>query len=192
MRPIDEGPIAIAGAGSVGCYVGGALALAGRRVRLLGRTRVANEIAEHGLRVTNFDGLDHHFPPESMPISTDPAATLADARIVLVTVKSGATEEMGRIIAETPLKKRSSVSYQNCVATQTFCAKLRAAGPCSTAWCLSMYCRWARDAFTVHRWQRQDQRRRFRARNLPDGPRRHRRVRVRHASGPYGANCWSI
>ena len=37
----DEGKtIAIAGAGSIGCYVGGGLALAGRKVNLLGRGRI--------------------------------------------------------------------------------------------------------------------------------------------------------
>ena len=116
MRPIEEGPIVIAGAGSIGGYVGGALTLAGKTVLLLGRARVASEIAEHGLRITNFDGLDHRFSPEALPISTDPAATLTDARIVLVTVKSGATLEMGRIVAEHAPEDAIIVSYQNGVA----------------------------------------------------------------------------
>ena len=93
-RKLDEGPIAIAGAGSVGLYVGGALTLAGRQVRFLGRERVRTEIATHGLRLTDLDGLDHRLAPAETPIETDPAAALAGARIVLVCVKSGATETM--------------------------------------------------------------------------------------------------
>jgi len=46
--------IVIAGAGSIGCYLGGCLALAGRRVRLLLRPILANNIALHGLRISDF------------------------------------------------------------------------------------------------------------------------------------------
>ena len=48
-------PIAIAGAGSIGCYVGGCLALAGRQVAFLARPRVAAPLREAGLRVSDLD-----------------------------------------------------------------------------------------------------------------------------------------
>ena len=44
--------IGIAGAGSIGCFVGGMLAAGGRRVALLGRARVIAEIEAGGLRPT--------------------------------------------------------------------------------------------------------------------------------------------
>ena len=40
-------PIGVAGAGSIGCFVGGMLAAGGRRVALLARPRVIAEIEAH-------------------------------------------------------------------------------------------------------------------------------------------------
>jgi 2-dehydropantoate 2-reductase len=54
MNP--DRPIAVAGAGSIGCFVGGMIAAAGRRVALLARPRVIGEIEDNGLRLTGFDG----------------------------------------------------------------------------------------------------------------------------------------
>ena len=54
----ESWPIVVAGAGSIGCYVGGMLALAGRRVSLLARQRVIAEIEHEGIRLTDFEGLD--------------------------------------------------------------------------------------------------------------------------------------
>ena len=51
-------PIVVAGAGSIGCFVGGMLASAGRRVSLLARPRVIAEIAHEGIRLTDCDGLE--------------------------------------------------------------------------------------------------------------------------------------
>ena len=48
-----EQNIVIAGAGSIGCYVGGCLALAGRKVVFLARPRIADALLGGGLRVTD-------------------------------------------------------------------------------------------------------------------------------------------
>jgi 2-dehydropantoate 2-reductase len=49
----DSGPrICIFGAGGIGCYVGGRLAAAGANVSFVGRERLAQEVAGHGLRLT--------------------------------------------------------------------------------------------------------------------------------------------
>ena len=48
--------IGMAGAGSIGCFVGGMLAAGGRRVALLARPRVIAEIEANGLRLTSFEG----------------------------------------------------------------------------------------------------------------------------------------
>ena len=55
---ILDRPIGVAGAGSIGCFVGGMCAAAGRRVALLARPQVIQEIESHGLRLTSFEGLN--------------------------------------------------------------------------------------------------------------------------------------
>ena len=54
MNPSSR--IVVAGAGSVGCYLGGCLAAAGRDVTLLLRPALAAAIDHHGLRVRDLDG----------------------------------------------------------------------------------------------------------------------------------------
>jgi 2-dehydropantoate 2-reductase len=87
---LSERPIGIAGAGSIGCFVGGIYAAAGRRVALLARPRLIAEIAGNGLRLTSFDGLDRTIAADRLALSDDPRI-FADAAAVLVTVKSGDT-----------------------------------------------------------------------------------------------------
>src|SRR5260221_5606400 len=55
---ILDKPIGVAGAGSIGCFVGGMYAAAGRRVALLARPRVVEVIEAHGIRLTRFCGLE--------------------------------------------------------------------------------------------------------------------------------------
>ena len=65
-RPVTHGAnsvvtdrsIVVAGAGAIGCFVGGTLAAAGRRVAFLVRPRVKTEIERFGLRLTDFDGSE--------------------------------------------------------------------------------------------------------------------------------------
>src|SRR5438552_15013144 len=85
--------IVVAGAGSIGCYVGGCLALAGRNVTLLLRPVLADAIAKHGLRISDLDGADRTLSSPALALTTDAGAALAGAGIVLVTVKSGATAD---------------------------------------------------------------------------------------------------
>jgi 2-dehydropantoate 2-reductase len=105
--------IAIAGAGSIGCYVGGCLALAGRPVILLARPRIDAALRQGGLRVTDLDGSDRSIRPDLLSVTTDPAVALRSADVILVTVKSGATEEMGALIAAYARPDAVVVSLQN-------------------------------------------------------------------------------
>ncbi|HLT59706.1 MAG TPA: 2-dehydropantoate 2-reductase [Microlunatus sp.] len=93
--------ICVYGAGSVGCYVGGRLAATGAEVLLVGRRRIAEEIAEHGLRLTDLGGAELRVPPDGVPVITGPT-DLAGVGLVLVTVKSVATAaaaaELGRVL----------------------------------------------------------------------------------------------
>jgi 2-dehydropantoate 2-reductase len=105
--------IAVAGAGSIGCYIGGCLALAGRDVTLLLRPALAEAIARYGLRVSDLDGVDRVLAPSAVRLATDPAAAFAEADAILVTVKSGATEAMAGLIAEHAASGVTVVSLQN-------------------------------------------------------------------------------
>jgi 2-dehydropantoate 2-reductase len=105
--------IVVAGAGSIGCYVGGCLALARRDVTLLLRPALGEAIARHGLRVSDLDGMDRPVPPSAVRLATDPEAALADADIVLVTVKSGDTAAMAELVAEHGPSGATVLSLQN-------------------------------------------------------------------------------
>jgi 2-dehydropantoate 2-reductase len=100
--------IAVFGAGAIGCYVGGRLAAGGANVVLVGRKRVMDEAAG-GLHLTDLDGLDITV---QVPVATEPDAA-RDADVVLVTVKSAATDEAGRTLAHVVGDHAAVVSLQN-------------------------------------------------------------------------------
>jgi 2-dehydropantoate 2-reductase len=105
--------IVVAGAGSIGCYVGGCLALAGRQVTLLARPALVEAIASSGLRISDLEGADRTLAPGAVRCTADPASALAGADLVLLTVKSGATREMGGLIARHAPADAIVVSLQN-------------------------------------------------------------------------------
>jgi 2-dehydropantoate 2-reductase len=109
----SSGRIAVAGAGSIGCYVGGCLALAGRDVTLLLRPALAGSVARHGLRISDLDGEDRVLAPAAVRLATDPAAAFAEADIILVTVKSQDTASMAELIAGHAPSGVTVVSLQN-------------------------------------------------------------------------------
>lgn len=108
----SNGRIVVAGAGSIGGYVGGMLANAGRDVALLARPRVIADIARHGLTLTGFDGSRHLLAADRLTMSDDPAV-FKDAAIVLVTVKSADTADMADQIARYAPSDVMVVSLQN-------------------------------------------------------------------------------
>src|SRR4051794_22540970 len=109
---ISNKPIGIAGAGSIGCFVGGMYAVAGRRVALLARPRVIQEIENNGLRMTSFEGLDRTVLSDQLTLSENPSI-FSDAGVVLVTVKSADTAEIADIIAKHAPADAVVVSLQN-------------------------------------------------------------------------------
>ncbi len=92
-------PIVIAGAGSIGCYVGAELAVAHRTVRLLLRPARAAHIRANGIRVSDLEGRNNRVDPGSFELETDAAAAFRDAALILVAVKRDDTAEIGRAIA---------------------------------------------------------------------------------------------
>lgn len=107
------GRIVIAGAGSIGCYVGGALALSGASVTLLARQRLAGRLRSDGIRLTDLDGKDRHATPPSITVETEAADSFRNAGLILVTVKSGDTAEMAGLIAAHAPKDALVLSLQN-------------------------------------------------------------------------------
>ena len=104
--------IGVAGAGSIGCFVGGMLVAGGRRVALLARPRVIAEIEAKGLRPTSFEGFDRTIDANAFTLSDNPSI-FTDAGVVLVTVKSADTADMADIIARNAPPDVVVVSLQN-------------------------------------------------------------------------------
>lgn len=104
--------IVIAGAGSIGCFLGGLLALAGHPLRLLVRPRIAAELRGHGLTLTDLDGMAVSLPAEALGLSENPAC-LAGAEVVLVTVKTRDTPAIAREIDRHAPRGAIIVSLQN-------------------------------------------------------------------------------
>jgi 2-dehydropantoate 2-reductase len=105
--------IVVLGAGSVGCFIGGAWAAAGLPVSFIGRPRIAHDIREHGLTLSDYSGWEARVG--EVDYACVPAA-LADADIILLTVKSGATADAAREIGAHGRDGALIISFQNGVS----------------------------------------------------------------------------
>jgi 2-dehydropantoate 2-reductase len=105
--------VAVLGAGSVGCFVGGCWQAAGLPVDFIGRQRIADHITAHGLTVSDYSGWEQRLP--RVNYRTDQSA-LAEADIIVVTVKSGATADAAREIARHGRDGALVISFQNGVS----------------------------------------------------------------------------
>lgn len=102
--------VAVLGAGSVGCFIGGCWQAAGVPVTFIGRPRFGDDISAHGLTVSDYNGWDRTLP--EVDYHTDPAM-VAEADVIALCVKSGATESTAREIAEHGRDGALVVSFQN-------------------------------------------------------------------------------
>lgn len=110
---MSGGPrIAVLGAGSVGCFVGGVWQAAGLPVTFIGRPQLSHDIDRHGLTLTDYAGWRHHLAPGDIDYRCGPEA-LGEADIVLVAVKSGATSRAATDIAEHGQEGTTVISFQN-------------------------------------------------------------------------------
>ncbi|MDA1358332.1 2-dehydropantoate 2-reductase [Glycomyces luteolus] len=100
--------ICVFGAGSIGCYVGGRLAAAGAEVVFVGRQRIADEAATHGLALTDLHGTALHV--DAPRFETSP---VAGADLVLVTVKSSGTRAAAAALAPHLEPGTVVISFQN-------------------------------------------------------------------------------
>ncbi|MCX6130166.1 MAG: 2-dehydropantoate 2-reductase, partial [Proteobacteria bacterium] len=95
-----------------GCFLGGRLAASGVDVRFVGRPSMREDVMKHGLRLSDFHGRSDELPPAKLNFSTDGKA-LADCDLILVTVKSTATEEAARSLASVIGPDTLVFSFQN-------------------------------------------------------------------------------
>lgn len=109
---LSQPEIAIFGAGSIGCYLGGCLMASNAHVTLFGRSRIQQQLQQHGLRITDWRGRDSHVPAENIRFSLGDDA-LAHADYILVTVKSADTENAAKHIADHAKPSAVIVSFQN-------------------------------------------------------------------------------
>lgn len=110
------GAVLVMGAGSIGCWLGGRLAAAGVPVHFVGRPRMLAALRQHGLTLTDQDGGQLLLPAGSLALhETVPAAagTSAAPALVLLCVKSGATEAAARALAAALPAGTPVVSMQN-------------------------------------------------------------------------------
>jgi 2-dehydropantoate 2-reductase len=107
--------VAILGAGSVGCFIGGAWAAAGVPVTFIGRPRLSKDFDEHGLTLTDYSGWHAHLPPGDVDYRCGPEA-LEDAELIALCVKSGDTADAAKQIAEHATQGALVISFQNGVS----------------------------------------------------------------------------
>ena len=107
--------IAVLGAGSVGCFIGGAWAAAGLPVTLIGRPKISQDVDAHGLTLSDYTGWQAKLAPGEVDYRCGPEA-LDEAKIIVLTVKSGDTAEAAAEIAAHGTAGALVISFQNGVS----------------------------------------------------------------------------
>jgi 2-dehydropantoate 2-reductase len=103
------------GAGSVGCFIGGAWQAAGCKVSFLGREPARDEIAAHGLGLSDYDGWRVHLAHDLVNFATKPAI-LAKADIIALCVKRHDSFAAAKEIGRHARKGATVISLQNGVS----------------------------------------------------------------------------
>ncbi|MEY9845955.1 2-dehydropantoate 2-reductase [Streptacidiphilus sp. BW17] len=116
---VVDGPlrVAVMGAGSIGCHLGGSLSTVdGVEVTLIGRPAAMALLAERGLTLTSSRRPPRRVAADAFRTATD-ASAAAGADVVLMTVKSDGTREAARQLAPHlaahPTRGTVVVSFQN-------------------------------------------------------------------------------
>lgn len=103
--------IAVMGAGSIGCYLGGWLAAAAD-VTLVGRAHTIDAIERSGVTVSDLRGRTRTVPPAGLTLATE-ASAVVDADYVLLTTKTSGTEQATLEVAPYLQQDSVLVSFQN-------------------------------------------------------------------------------
>ncbi|MBS2013623.1 MAG: 2-dehydropantoate 2-reductase [Deltaproteobacteria bacterium] len=105
--------VGVLGAGAIGCFVGGKLAAHGDDVVLVGRQRLCDELAEHGLVVEDIGGARTKVDAARYRVTTA-VEELSGCDVILVCVKSAQTPEVAKDLARIGIAKTAYVvSLQN-------------------------------------------------------------------------------
>jgi 2-dehydropantoate 2-reductase len=107
------GRIAVLGAGAIGCYVGGMLAVAGRDVRFLARAVGLGAFHAGRLQLSDLEGGAAELALGALGMTADPVTALDRAGIVLVCVKARDTGAAAEILARHAPEDAIVVSLQN-------------------------------------------------------------------------------
>jgi 2-dehydropantoate 2-reductase len=107
--------VAILGAGSVGCFIGGCWLAAGVPVTFIGRPKLSKDTDEHGLTLSDYSGWQIRLGPGEVDFRCGPEA-LEDAEIIVLTVKSGDTYAAADDIAMQGTPGATVISFQNGVS----------------------------------------------------------------------------
>jgi 2-dehydropantoate 2-reductase len=113
---VTGGPkVAILGAGSVGCFIGGCWQAAGLPVTFIGRRKLADDIGRYGLTLGDYSGWQAQLAPVEVDYRSRPEA-LKGAQVIALTVKSGATAEAAAEIVTHATPGAAVISFQNGVS----------------------------------------------------------------------------
>ncbi|RPE31327.1 2-dehydropantoate 2-reductase [Acinetobacter sp. BIGb0102] len=104
--------ICIYGAGNIGCYLGGRLAAIGCDVQFIVRPRIRQQLQQYGLTVSDYLGYQQTIAASQLQLSDDPQVA-AQADIILVCVKSAATEHVAHELKTVLKNKTLIISFQN-------------------------------------------------------------------------------
>jgi 2-dehydropantoate 2-reductase len=105
--------VAILGAGSVGAFIGGAWQAAGLPVSFIGRPSIGRYIRDNGLTISDSAGWQARLSEVDYSCVPGP---LAEADVIALCVKSGATQQAAREIAEHGADGALVISFQNGVS----------------------------------------------------------------------------
>src|SRR5689334_2708930 len=104
--------VAILGAGSVGCFIGGAWAAAGVDVTFIGRPKLSKDVDEFGLTLSDYSGWQAHLAQGDVDYRCGPEG-LDEAEVIALTVKSGDTDSAAQEIARHGRPGATVISFQN-------------------------------------------------------------------------------
>jgi 2-dehydropantoate 2-reductase len=107
--------VVVLGAGSIGCFIGGAWAAAGLDVTFIGRPRLSKDVDEHGLTLSDYSGWEARLAPGDVDYRCGPEA-LQEAQVIALTVKSGDTTSAAAEIVEHGTPGATVISFQNGVS----------------------------------------------------------------------------
>ena len=107
--------VVIAGSGSIGCYVGGMLASGGANVHFFARERIANDITQNGLSLSDWTGRHESLTPQQFSVSLE-QSVFNDADLILICVKSKDTAQMAQTIKDSGNTSATIFSLQNGVS----------------------------------------------------------------------------